>query len=645
MNNKFLTLCILSAIISNSALAATTAPSNIINDSAVTNTAPTNSIIAGNGANISTTALGAIAIGTNASTPTNPWYSDSLSNKLKREYATTNAIAIGTNATSVSQNSVSLGVNAKALQENSVAMGPGAQSQGWNTIAIGNGAIVKSDFDLNVTGKNEESLKSKGAIAIGDGASSYQQGAISFGQNTVADGQQAIAIGTKANASNALTVSIGAQSKASDAGASAFGALAKADAYGATAIGDNSTVTNTYGSALGLSSHVTGEAGTAVGTLSEATGKFSTSSGYLSLASGEKSVASGYNMVASGIGSVAIGSSSANRAGWTNRNYANNTVENASGAYSVVVGTDGFATAKDAIAIGHNAVANDVNSVALGANSTTSSAVATQGMNINGTYKTFAGIAPVGTVSVGSSGEERTITNVAAGRISDTSTDAINGSQLYAVASELRSSSTYTSGVATTIDGNNAINVNYGKGIHLENNQLVTDVTKDDITSINNSISNNSTRIDNLFKTANATAREVEKVGAMSAAMANLHPLDFDPDSKLSIAVAGGFYKSEKAAAIGLFYRPNEDTQFNISASLGNGNNMYGFGTTLKIGQGNDSKLYNKYKTAPISTVYVLENKIEQLEKEHEKDKLQHEQDRERISKLESLVQQLMENK
>jgi autotransporter adhesin len=89
-------------------------------------------------------------------------------------------------------------------------------------------------------------------------------------------------------------------------------------------------------------------------------------------------------------------------------------------------------TATNAVAIGNNAVASQVGSVALGAGSTTAAAVGTSSTTIGGTTYQFAGTAPSSTVSVGSAGNERTITNVAAGRISATSTDAINGSQLYA---------------------------------------------------------------------------------------------------------------------------------------------------------------------------------------------------------------------
>ena len=95
-------------------------------------------------------------------------------------------------------------------------------------------------------------------------------------------------------------------------------------------------------------------------------------------------------------------------------------------------GADSQALGQDSVAIGMGAVANNINDVALGAGSLTSQAVGTSGTTIAGTSYSFAGTAPIGTVSVGSKGNERTITNVAAGQLNATSTDAVNGSQLYA---------------------------------------------------------------------------------------------------------------------------------------------------------------------------------------------------------------------
>ena len=134
------------------------------------------------------------------------------------------------------------------------------------------------------------------------------------------------------------------------------------------------------------------------------------------------------------------------------------------------------------------------------------------------------------------------ITNVAAGDLSASSTDAVNGAQLY------------------------------------QTNERVTGVEN---------------RVDTVENRVNKLDSRVDKVGANAAALANLHPLEFDADSKWNIAAAVGGYKGETATAIGAFYRPNENVMVNVSSSFGTGENMYGGGISLRIGQGGNKARRN----------------------------------------------------
>ncbi|MES9636315.1 S-layer homology domain-containing protein [Megasphaera elsdenii] len=129
-----------------------------------------------------------------------------------------------------------------------------------------------------------------------------------------------------------------------------------------------------------------------------------------------------------------------------------------------------------------------------------------------------------------------TITQVAPGEISETSTEAVNGSQLYAT------------------------------------NQMVQE-NRQNITQLGNSLN----KLDN----------RINRVGAGAAALAALHPLDFDPDDKWDFAAGYGNYRGANAAAVGLYYRPNEDTMFSVGGSFGGGENMINAGVSLKIGRGN----------------------------------------------------------
>ena len=129
----------------------------------------------------------------------------------------------------------------------------------------------------------------------------------------------------------------------------------------------------------------------------------------------------------------------------------------------------------------------------------------------------------------------QSITQLAPGEISETSTDAVNGSQLYAT------------------------------------NQMVQE-NQQNITQLGNSLN----KLDN----------RINRVGAGAAALAALHPLDFDPDSKWDFAAGYGNYRDANAAAVGLYYRPNEDTMFSVGGSFGGGENMINAGVSLKLGRG-----------------------------------------------------------
>lgn len=173
--------------------------------------------------------------------------------------------------------------------------------------------------------------------------------------------------------------------------------------------------------------------------------------GHVSLATGEKALALGANSDASGAKSMAIGSTSI-----ANGEDSISIGDNAqSKEFGVALGgkSNVNASEENAVALGNGAKSEHVGSVALGSNSETEAARGTSDALVNGyTFEGFAATHPNSTVSVGKSGAERTITNVAAGRVTSNSTDAINGSQLYATNNML----TNVSETITTILGGNA---------------------------------------------------------------------------------------------------------------------------------------------------------------------------------------------
>jgi len=204
---------------------------------------------------------------------------------------------------------------------------------------------------------------------------------------------------------------IGSNSVAAGPNASAAGDNATAVGSGATATGDGSIAMGFNASSAAGNDVAIGTGAAAAGT----TGGAAVSIGAGNSASGAGAVAIGDPSVATGTGAVAVG--------------ANDT---AIGTGSVAIGNTSTVSGAGGVALGNGAVANNADDVALGSGSVTGAAVGTTGVTIDGQAYAFAGTTPGSTVSVGAPGAERTITNVAAGQISATSTDAINGSELYA---------------------------------------------------------------------------------------------------------------------------------------------------------------------------------------------------------------------
>ena len=326
--------------------------------------------------------------------------------------AEAHGVSIGINA-STNFSSVAIGVESKSSGKNAVAMGSSAKTEANNAIAIGNGASAKKQSDL----------------AVGDGAKALDAQGSAFGVNATASGNGATAIGGLTGASGWLSTSVGYSSQSNGTGSFAGGARANASGSGAISIGMDSNSTNTNSTALGAFANAAGPHSTALGVnASTATGA------WYSLASGSSAKAS-----------------------------AN---------YAMASGHTANASAEAAISLGANTTASHANAVALGANSVTKAAVASNEATVNGVYYSgFAANNTASVVSLGDAGKERQLVNVAAGQISATSTDAINGSQLYLVASGLRDQMPV---VYTTVNGKKAVKKPDGKFYELDDAGNVT---------------------------------------------------------------------------------------------------------------------------------------------------------------------------
>ncbi|OSG79858.1 hypothetical protein R545_25085 [Salmonella enterica subsp. diarizonae serovar Rough:r:z] len=350
----------------------------------------------------------------------------------------TNALALGSYSHADAEGAVIIGSGAKNTKGTLTAVGLPADN-GINAIGIGSSA--KSAANGIAIGRGAEAKISEArSIAIGDGAVSA--GGIAFGQGA------SVVKGNNPSGTASASVAIGRQTTVADYGV----ALGSRASVGMTLTADGTpeklTTGGLYGTAVGINSGVYSNSALAVGHNAKVSenANAALAVGYNSQSSAQNAIAIGNSAKATAVNTISIGTGnmvSGNNSG------AIGDPSTVSGANSYSLGNNNTVSASNAFVLG-SAVNNSVdNSVVLGNGSTVSIAVATPEYTVNGVSHTFSGSAPVSTVSIGDSGKERTLTNVAAGRISATSTDAINGSQLFAVTSEVEKGNQFAGNTGT----------------------------------------------------------------------------------------------------------------------------------------------------------------------------------------------------
>lgn len=656
-----------------------------------------NSIAIGNGATISKNSTASIAMGLNAQVDTGTGANNAIAIGSSAHAGGVGGIAIGKEAGTIGgkTGAVAIGINAKAAS-NSIVMGQNAIADAAQTVAIGYGAKSYSGYGAAIgasaeVGSNSDGLalggysrvgnNAKKSIAIGTSGRGYTEG-----RTEVKDGASySIAMGGKTTVGeNAVqSVAIGG-----------YQAIVGNNAKYSTAIGTFSDIAANveHGTAVGYNTNVDANYGTALGNGASANGEWSTALGASTNAK-QQATAVGSNAKALAGNSVAVG--------------VNSSV--AEGAYcSVALGTSSKVEEGDAF------TTTDLEDFKK-----------KLGDTYNAAWNITSADGTLGVVSVGAKGKERRLVNVARGRIDADSTDAVNGSQLYGLASDLNEKienldykinhisitgddninvskpadgegGTETPGTGSTSpsfditmsdnpqfgghadDGqghaaNGSVTV-VGTGTDGTAHKVVVDGATGTVSGLSNTewdwnkygkpaeeggyagstnaatesqlqgalegtvqydrdengnvdktnvtlnkggdsvtihnvaagtadtdavnvsqlnqawdqINNNTTAITNIGNKVGELDSRIDEVGAGAAALAALHPLDFDPDDKWDFAAGYGNYRGENAVAIGAFYRPNEDTMFSVGGNVGNGDNMVNAGVSFKLGQGNN---------------------------------------------------------
>ena len=460
------------------------------------------------------------------------------------------SIAIGRNATANWTNTISIGKDTVSTKDHAVAIGSNATATGVQAVTLG--SYTKAEDRLTIAVGPYAQANKEAAIAMGSNATAAESNSVAVGQTATAANNNAIAIGTKTKSAGDNAIGIGAYAESTEERATAVGVLSQATGKGsfaggasAQATGENSVAIGgaqdgTLSNKAGTAAKAVGNNAIALGTQSNANGENSIAQGKGANAALENSIAIGTNSVASGISigneastqiedSIAIGHNS-NSLGAEDVAVGKN-ANNGGASYSAAVGAGSVAGANYSVALGHSAVIDAGTAeyaVALGAASEAGDDFVTStNATINGIkYEGFAASSSAlnnldlgmagAVVSVGKAGSERQIKNVAAGQVTKLSTDAINGSQLYAVADVLgtkinkqhwnvgNNDGTVVNGVyhedqvnfvngnVTTVkvvdasssssipgqkSGPNITNVSYdvnvGKGLKIENNKIV----------------------------------------------------------------------------------------------------------------------------------------------------------------------------
>uniref|UniRef100_UPI0035A09618 hypothetical protein n=1 Tax=Glaesserella sp. TaxID=2094731 RepID=UPI0035A09618 len=454
------------------------------------------------GENTTAGASGAVVLGINASADSDSYSAISIGTNATTQFK--DAVAIGTNTIAKEASSIAIGSNTKANDKSqAVAIGYTANSSGYQAVALGSNASTATNagsslaFGTNATtraansiaiGRDAETGLTGGSVvdgaqaiaiginakaqklnsvAIGNASTVTNDNATAIGVSSVAAGVQATALGALANAEADQSVAIGRGAKtistvsatgARSGGGIAIGRDANASGAGASAMGINA-VAVAHGIAIGTNANVAGASSISIGTGSNSSGINSVSVGARAKSLGDNTVAVGQASNASGKSAVAVGdgaNSSNNQTvavGTSSKASAQGATAfgdstNASGINSLALGIASKASQENTVSIGASADASKANAIALGAASTTLTDATKETQAIIGgiTYDGFATRATVATgdqVSVGAAGSERQIKHVAAGNISETSTDAINGSQLYIIAKGLQEKLTH----------------------------------------------------------------------------------------------------------------------------------------------------------------------------------------------------------
>ena len=586
------------------------------------------------------------------------------------------SVAIGAGTLAENQGTVAIGHGAKAYSLESVALGyntqagapsgqPGAgnhaqTAMGSGTIATG-GAATAFGFESVASGAH--------AIAGGDKAKATGQDSVALGKDTKASGTWSVALGSDTKAEGQSSTALGTDTTASGIASTAMGSKTQATGAGSTAMGGSTTAAGNWSLASGGLSEAKGDYSTAMGYNSKANARnsFAVSGGIVeaaaknSIAMGEGAKASVSDAVALGSGSVA--STEKGKIGYdiSGADHSNDTTgvwKSTANAVSVgdaanhvtrqITGVAAGTADTDAVNVAQlkKVAAKAAEEAAKHTTVTAGDYVTVTETETNG-QKNYTVSGPkmestdgsvritdkmengkkvgynlsVDTSSLGiektkvEEGDNVTVTSKKTGNtttytVSAKDTVVTGGTATYAANGTGSATLINNDGTTATITG---LQDRYTSSASLSGNTL--NFTRNDGSTYSVSGIASTQDIKNVTSKVGELGTRVNRVGAGAAALAALHPLDFDPDDKWDVAAGYGNYKDAHAMSVGAFYRPNEDTMFSVGGSFGGGENMVNAGVSVKLGQGNH---VSTSKVAMAKEIVDLKDAVTRLEAQNE---------------------------
>ena len=458
------------------------------------------------------------------------------------------------------------GVNNEASEANSSAVGFRNKASGVFSSAVGFDNKA-SGVDSSAVG-NQNKAGGRNSSAVGYNNTATEMNSSAFGLSNAATGVNSSAVGFNNTATGVNSSAIGYQNETSGVISSAFGFRNKASGMNSSAIGYQNEASGENSSTVGLYNKASAKNSSAFGTVNTASGINSSTVGTVNTASGKNSSAFGSQYKVTGEASGAFG---VGKATWNNTTkvFDYDYINEGKNSYmfgnynKIAAGTENNFILGNNVSIGSGIN----NSVGLGNGSTVSSS---------------------NEVSVGSATLKRKITNVADGDVSATSTDAVNGRQLYKAMQ------------------------NSNENLRNEVNEKIDDV-KD----------------------------EVNHVGSLSAALAGLHPMQYDPKAPTQVMAALGNYKNKQSVAVGLSYYFNDRFMMSAGVAIGSEKrvkSMANVGFTVKLGKGSGVT----YEEAP---QYTILDVVKRLTVENNRQAKENQELKERVKNLEEKLEMLLKNK